>query len=90
MTFDFHYGVATIEIKSSVPLSTATIKFVNDSMDDVVAGHKPTSSFQLRDPATAVDRFNIRPGELVLALGRYFRSPYSIMAAPGAVLFRYV
>nr|XP_016506699.1 PREDICTED: uncharacterized protein LOC107824452 isoform X2 [Nicotiana tabacum] len=80
--YDFHYNVAAIRIQSDTPLPIASLAHLNDSImirpsQLRVTEEKP---FQLRPHSNS---FHLIPGDSVIALGRFNKKPYDIMAAPG-------
>ncbi|XP_047263454.1 putative protease Do-like 14 isoform X5 [Capsicum annuum] len=85
--YDLHYNIAAIKIQLDTPLPTASLAYLDDSITIDPSHNVKEESFQLRPHSSS---FNIIPGDLVIALGRFIRHPYfqghSIMAAPG--LFR--
>lgn len=90
--YDFHYNIAIIKIESDAPLPSASLRLLDDSIsvdpseipcpEDVEEG---SESFQLHRHSNL---FNLCPGDMVVAIGRYFDKPYELMAAPGK--FRYI
>ncbi|KAF3667266.1 hypothetical protein FXO38_08688 [Capsicum annuum] len=82
--YDLHYNIAAIKIQLDTPLPTASLAYLDDSITIDPSHNVKEESFQLRPHSSS---FNIIPGDLVIALGRFIRHPYfqghSIMAAPG-------
>lgn len=78
--YDFHYNLAAIQFVSDSTVSSAPMKLVNDSLDLLYPLQSHERSFQLQPHTTSV---SLVPGDAIVALGRYFASPYEIMAAPG-------
>ncbi|GER48792.1 serine protease htrA-like protein [Striga asiatica] len=74
--FDSHYNLAVIEIKSATPLTAACLRLVDDSIS-------VDPSDCASDSCPHSDSYNLTPGDCVIALGRFFRKPYELMAAPG-------
>lgn len=85
---DFHYNLALIKIQHEVMVQPASLRILDDSISTHPCGiHDKgvgSESFQLRPHS---DLIRLCPGDVVVALGRYFEEPYEIMAAPGR--FRY-
>lgn len=79
-TYDFHYNFATIKIKSDAAMPTASVR----RLDDSISIDRSKESFQLQPHS---ELFHLCPGEAVVAVGRYYKKPYYIMAASGK--FRY-
>ncbi|XP_058182151.1 putative protease Do-like 14 isoform X2 [Rhododendron vialii] len=77
-TYDFHYNIATIKIKTDLAFPSATLRFLDDSIS--VDPSAISESSQLRRHS---DLFKLCPGDMVVAVGRYFDQPYELMAAPG-------
>ncbi|KAH9608516.1 hypothetical protein KSS87_023173 [Heliosperma pusillum] len=72
--YDFYYNIATIKIKSTSPLSSAHLRYIDDSVainlkKSVLVKHS--------------SKFKLCPGERVVALGRDYEGPHEIMASPG-------
>ncbi|PHU27456.1 hypothetical protein BC332_05788 [Capsicum chinense] len=78
--YDLYYNIAAIKIHSDMPLPTASLAHLNDSITVDPSHSVKAESFQLRPHANSLD---LIPGDLVIALGRFPIEPYSIMAAPG-------
>lgn len=80
--YDFHYNVAAIRIQSDSPLPIASLAHLNDSIMIRPSQLRVTEekSFQLRPHSNS---FDLIPGDSVIALGRFNKKPYDIMAAPG-------
>ncbi|CAO2816853.1 unnamed protein product [Amaranthus hypochondriacus] len=78
--YDFHYNLAAIQFVSDSTVSSAPMKLVNDSLDLLYPLQSHERSFQLQPHTTSI---SLVPGDAIVALGRYFASPYEIMAAPG-------
>ncbi|KAM7473630.1 hypothetical protein LguiB_020873 [Lonicera macranthoides] len=84
---DFHYNIATVKIDSDEPQPIAIIRHLDDSIsvnpsescspEDEVVG---SESFQIHPHS---EKFNLSPGDMVVAIGRYFKEPYDLMVAPG-------
>lgn len=85
LTYDFHYNIATINIKSVALLATARIRCVDDSLaiDSNTSGQDDINLVLHGDEETGSTRYKLFPGELVIALARYSEETYEIMAAPG-------
>lgn len=77
VAFDFHYNLAIISFHSQVPLPTAKIAEVDDSLD--VTPSPP--SFHLRPHS---NKYKLRPGAEVVAVGRSFSEPFGPMVGTGA------
>jgi hypothetical protein len=77
---DFHYNLAVIQFISDSTVSSAPMKLVNDSLDLLYPLQSHETSFGLQPLTTYV---SLVPGDAIVAMGRYFASPYEIMAAPG-------
>ncbi|KAF7137258.1 hypothetical protein RHSIM_Rhsim07G0026700 [Rhododendron simsii] len=87
---DFHFNIATISITSDVPLPTASLRRLDDSIsidpnhpsEIVCPGENevPSRSFQLHRHS---DSFKICPGDTVVALGRHCGGSHSLWAALG-------
>ena len=89
LTYDFYYNIAIINVKSDALLSTAKIRCVDDNLaidsnTSVLAG---ANLLLHGDEETGSTRYNLFPGELVIALARHCEAPHEIMASPG--FFRY-
>lgn len=85
LAYDFHYNIAIINIKSDTLLATARLRCVNDSIA-IDSGTSVLADANLLlhgDEETGSTRYNLFPGELVIALARYSKAPHEIMAAPG-------
>ncbi|XP_058198717.1 putative protease Do-like 14 [Rhododendron vialii] len=84
LVYDWHYNIAWIKIKSDAPLATATLRLLDDTMCVDPSGIQDkelgSNSFQLHPHS---DFFKLCPGDMVVAVGRYFQPPNEIMAAPG-------
>lgn len=79
--YDFHYNIAAIKIKTDVSITTARLRHVNDSISiDPNLLFKKPSEFQS-------DKFNLVPGDTVVALGRYHVKRNGLMVVAGE--FRY-
>lgn len=79
---DLHYNVAVIKIQSPSPLPTCCISCLDDSISidsNEVVKETTSETFQLRPHS---DSFHLSPGDLVVAVGRFFQD-CSLMAAPG-------
>lgn len=85
MTYDFHYNIALINFKSNTLLATARLRCVDDSIPiDSSTSVLADANLMLHgDEETGSTRYNLFPGELVIALARYSETPHEIMAAPG-------
>ncbi|KAH9619905.1 hypothetical protein KSS87_023809, partial [Heliosperma pusillum] len=75
--YDFYYNIATVKIKSTSPLSSARLRYIDDSV-----------AINLEDlkkyvPVKHSTKFKLCPGERVVALGRDYEDPHEIMASPG-------
>ncbi|KAI8545290.1 hypothetical protein RHMOL_Rhmol07G0029900 [Rhododendron molle] len=87
---DFHFNIATISITSDVPLPTASLRPLDDSIsidpnhpsEIVCPGENEVASrsFQLHRHS---DSFKICPGDMVVALGRHCGGTHSLWAALG-------
>ncbi|KAK9665853.1 hypothetical protein RND81_14G140900 [Saponaria officinalis] len=71
---DFHYNIATIKIKATTSLSTATFRYIDDSVtvdlrESVLVKHST--------------HLKLRPGDRVIALGRDCVDHHEVMASPG-------
>lgn len=85
--WDLHYNIALVRIKSETRLKAAHLKALDDSMSlDLNA--LPCSFEETLKARISKEVFNIYPGDKVIAVGRYFKNCYEIMAAPG--VFRLV
>ncbi|KAK9664940.1 hypothetical protein RND81_14G078800 [Saponaria officinalis] len=73
--YDFHFNLAVIKFVSPVSLPTARLRRIDDCLSFILEENR---SFQLR-PHSA----KLVPGDVVTAVGRYFRKPFDLMAAPG-------
>ncbi|XP_074348305.1 putative protease Do-like 14 isoform X1 [Apium graveolens] len=81
LNHDFHYNIAIINIKSDTVLATARLRCVDDSIAiDSRTSALADAKLLHGDEET---RYNLFPGELVIALARYSETPHEIMAAPG-------
>ncbi|OVA14637.1 hypothetical protein BVC80_1815g42 [Macleaya cordata] len=69
-TYDFHYNIAAIKVESDALLPIANLRILDDSIRI-----DPNESYS----------FNLCPGEMVVALGRYFEKPNDLMVAPGTL-----
>lgn len=78
--YDFHYNLVIVKMKSDTMLPTAKVRVWEDSVD---AGGSD-SFYHLRP---RLDLFQIKRGDMVIALGRHFMKPYNLMSLPGT--FRY-
>lgn len=75
--YDFHYNIAAIKIKTDVSITTARLRHVNDSISiDPNLLFKKPSEFQS-------DKFNLVPGDTVVALGRYHVKRNGLMVVAG-------
>ncbi|CAJ2658808.1 unnamed protein product [Trifolium pratense] len=85
LTYDFHYNITTINIKSDALLATAKFRCVDDSLaiDSNTSGLADVDLLLHGDEETGSTRYNLFPGELLIALARYSQEPHEIMAAPG-------
>lgn len=92
--YDFHYNIAIIKIESDAPLPSASLRLLDDSISvdpseipcpRDTAEEGSSESFQLHPHSNL---FNLWPGDMVVAIGRYFDKPYKLMAAPGK--FKYI
>ncbi|KAL6511275.1 hypothetical protein OROHE_020499 [Orobanche hederae] len=85
LTYDFYYNIAIINVKSDALLSTAKIRCVDDSLAiDSNTSVLVDANLRLHgDQETGSTRYNLFPGELVIALARYSEAPHEIMASPG-------
>ncbi|KAH7857275.1 hypothetical protein Vadar_010828 [Vaccinium darrowii] len=82
-TCDFFYNLALIKIESDAMLQPASLRKLDDSISIHpcnIQNELGSKSFQLRSHS---DLFPLRPGDKVVALGRYFEEPHEIMVAPG-------
>ncbi|KAG5531163.1 hypothetical protein RHGRI_025950 [Rhododendron griersonianum] len=77
-SYDFHYNIAAIKIKTELALPSATLRILDDSISAVPSAI--SESFQLCPHS---DVFNLCPGDMVVAVGRYFEKPNELMSAPG-------
>ncbi|XP_058216108.1 putative protease Do-like 14 [Rhododendron vialii] len=81
---DFHYNLALIKIQHEVMVQPASLRILDDSISThpcrIQDKGVDSESFQLRPHS---DLIRLCPGDVVVALGRYFEEPYEIMAAPG-------
>ncbi|PIA31985.1 hypothetical protein AQUCO_04700095v1 [Aquilegia coerulea] len=83
--FDWHYNIALVKIQSKQPLPVAVVRQLDDGIcvdpsQQVSNKGEILSSFQLRSHS---DYVKLRPGDSVVALGRFHEEPYNFMAAPG-------
>ncbi|KAK4711634.1 hypothetical protein R3W88_006147 [Solanum pinnatisectum] len=81
-SYDLHYNVAAVKIQSDTPLPIASLAHLSDSItiDPSQLRSTEDKSFQLRPHSNS---FNLIPGDIVIALGRFYAKPYDITAAPG-------
>ncbi|CAL5340073.1 unnamed protein product [Camellia sinensis] len=82
--YDFHFNIAFIKIESNATLPTASLRLLEDSISIDPNDIPGSDSFQLR-PHSNVSK--LCPGDIVVAVGRFFDAPYNLMAARGQ--FRY-
>nr|CAD1831693.1 unnamed protein product [Ananas comosus var. bracteatus] len=80
---DFYYNIATVRIRSEVPLQTAILRDVDDSMPI-----SPEVARDLRETTKPTlgrhsNKFILVPGDKVVAVGRYHTEGYDLMVAPG-------
>ncbi|XP_058198758.1 putative protease Do-like 14 [Rhododendron vialii] len=84
LAYDWHYNIAWIKIKSDAPLATASLRLLDDTMCVDPSGMQDkelgSNSFLFHPHS---DFFKLCPGDLVVAVGRYFQPPNEIMTAPG-------
>ncbi|KAL2938914.1 putative protease Do-like 14 [Bienertia sinuspersici] len=80
--YDFHYNFAVLNFKSDSPLQAATLRRLEDCLplNPSKFASFEEKSFQLRPHS---DLMNLCPGDEVVAVGRYFATPFDLMAAPG-------
>lgn len=71
--YDFHYNIALLKVETDTELSTASLKGLDDSI----------SLRSNEELGFESDVINICPGDMVVALGRFFEKPNDLMAAPG-------
>ncbi|KAL5702987.1 hypothetical protein ACHQM5_028135 [Ranunculus cassubicifolius] len=69
--YDHHYNIAILKFASDSLFSTATLRCVDDSYTKSLRSLPHSQSFHLA------------PGDKVIAIGRYFKQPFDLMAAPG-------
>ncbi|KAH0651506.1 hypothetical protein KY285_032177 [Solanum tuberosum] len=81
-SYDLHYNVAAVKIQSDTTLPIASLAHLSDSITINPSQLRSTeeNSFQLRPHSNSVD---LIPGDIVIALGRFYAKPYGITAAPG-------
>ncbi|XP_058223988.1 putative protease Do-like 14 [Rhododendron vialii] len=87
---DFHFNIATISITSDVPLPTASLRPLDDSISidpnhpsEIICPEEneiASQSFQLHRHS---DSFKICPGDTVVALGRHCGGTHSLWTALG-------
>jgi len=79
---DLHYNAVAVKIQSDTPLPIASLAHLSDSITINPSQLRSTeeNSFQLRPHSNSVD---LIPGDIVIALGRFYAKPYGITAAPG-------
>ncbi|GMP61549.1 hypothetical protein CsSME_00023970 [Camellia sinensis var. sinensis] len=78
--YDFHFNIAFIKIESNATLPTASLRLLEDSISIDPNDIPGSDSFQLR-PLSNVSK--LCPGDIVVAVGRFFDAPYNLMAARG-------
>ncbi|KAI8021670.1 putative protease Do-like 14 [Camellia lanceoleosa] len=78
--YDFHFNIAFIKIESNATLPTASLRLLEDSISIDPNDIPGSDSFQLR-PHSNVSK--LCPGDIVVAVGRFFDAPYNLMAARG-------
>lgn len=66
---DFHFNIATINVTSDVALPTASLRPLDDNIPMFPS---ETTSLQSQ---RHLDSFKIRPGDVVVALGRFGGAP---------------
>lgn len=81
-SYDLHYNVAAVKIQSETALPIASLAHLSDSITINPSQLRSTeeNSFQLRPHSNS---FDLIPGDIVIALGRFYAKPYGITAAPG-------
>ncbi|TMX03178.1 hypothetical protein EJD97_017848 [Solanum chilense] len=81
-SYDLHYNVAAVKIQSDTPLPIASLAHLSDSItiDPSQLRSTEENSFQLRPHSNS---FDLVPGDIVIAVGRFYAKPYEITAAPG-------
>lgn len=81
-SYDLHYNVAAVKIQSDTPLPIASLAHLSDSItiDPSQLQSTEENSFQLRPHSNS---FDLVPGDIVIAVGRFYAKPYDITAAPG-------
>lgn len=77
-SFDFHYNICVITIRSDSLLPTIKLRCVDDTIETTTDAKE--RSFQLRAHSNLLKLF---PGDSFIALGRYHKRPYDLMVAPG-------
>ncbi|KAL7237194.1 hypothetical protein ACSBR1_020291 [Camellia fascicularis] len=72
--YDFHFNIAFIKIESNATLPTASLRLLEDSIsiDPNDIPGRPHSNVS-----------KLCPGDIVVAVGRFFDAPYNLMAARG-------
>ncbi|KAI8026048.1 NPC intracellular cholesterol transporter 1 [Camellia lanceoleosa] len=72
--YDFHSNIAFIKIESNATLPTASLRLLEDSIsiDPNDIPGRPHSNVS-----------KLCPGDIVVAVGRFFDAPYNLMAARG-------
>lgn len=87
--YHFHYNLVVLSYKSDSPLQSATLRQLEDCLhlNPSQLINSEEKSFQLcphSNPMILHSRSMIlSPGDDVVAVGRYFDTPFDLMAAPG-------
>ena len=84
--YDCHYNISTVKIESDSPLPTASLRLVDDSIS--VDPYEIPCPGEKDVISESYQFCQLSPGDLVIAIGRYFKNDFELMAAPG--IFRYV
>ncbi|KAK1362900.1 Protease Do-like 14-like protein [Heracleum sosnowskyi] len=77
LAYDYHYNLAAIKFQPETPVSVAKIAPIDDSL-----GVKLNPSSHVLQPHS--NSYNLTPGDVVIAVGRYFYKKYDLMGACGA------
>ncbi|GER37455.1 serine protease htrA-like protein [Striga asiatica] len=77
--WDFHYNIGVLKIETDVPIPTSKLRHINDSIniDPDLLDEKPPKF----DPQS--NKFNLVPGDVVVALGRNHADEHGLMVVDG-------